>query len=718
MRTTGCSLAEMPPSVTSESVESIEEEPSKGSAIANPQSMRSALGDKPQKQPQAQPQKRVTNRNQTTPTMSREKNTMIRQRNLYPLGADDEPEPHTNIDIFERPSWFESLQRLKWCCPGVPGISIKEGVERRVRTHSESTSSSRSSRQPSPIAVAPAYHWEANQHPPMPFPPVPQGYPHPHQQYPGYHHPHPGPYHLTPNGYSHPRGWAGGYPHIMNPYPGPQPYHPGMAYPVAAPPPPLFQNKTMGYVNHPNIVSPERQPPPQTTTETPEIYHPSQFEDSGTESEVSFKSQDRRRRSIGKPKQRQINRPPLVQRRATAPVHSSALSTPQKESGAPLPSKLPPTFPKNSPMGAARPRLPSEMSRTSVNTTSSRHRRQAHESFEFSTNSLREIANHPRGHHAASGMGPPPLNFVEVQPTSFSRMNSWSSWDDQTHNESDNSLLLSPDEDELVGYISPVDEEGHSPARRPVAKDKPADWMLQWATAGPQDKCSHHADAPPSPAASKASRVSEAPAVPTKDTVTGPVYLPVSPDMDQAIEANGETTLVFSGWVAMSAGTDMRTRVSLAEGKEVPIVHKDICYLQLVRFENEESCQYSLKIHTPGSEDIKTIPLSRDLQAQSQEISGRAGRCVILQDAWTRKVQWTILPVSLPSYFFRQGKLISERHFMLLQSAMFTPFYNATMGIPQEWSAEYCNMRYAPDEQHDAAMHILFSMDAALSSVH
>jgi hypothetical protein len=26
-------------------------------------------------------------------------------------------------------------------------------------------------------------------------------------------------------------------------------------------------------------------------------------------------------------------------------------------------------------------------------------------------------------------------------------------------------------------------------------------------------------------------------------------------------------------------------------------------------------------------------------------------------------------------------------------------------------------MRYAPDEQHDAAMHILFSMDAALSSV-
>jgi hypothetical protein len=209
--------------------------------------------------------------------------------------------------------------------------------------------------------------------------------------------------------------------------------------------------------------------------------------------------------------------------------------------------------------------------------------------------------------------------------------------------------------------------------------------------------------------------MSEPPVVPTKDTVSGPVYLPVSPDSDAAVETNNET-LVFSGWVAMSAGADIRTRVAMAEGKEVPITHKDICYLQLVR-ERDENARYSLKIHTPGSDNVKTVPLSRDLQAQSQEISGRAGRCVVLQDAWTRQVQWTILPVSLPTYFFRQGKFISERHFSLLQSAMFTPFYNATMGLPQEWSAEYCNMRYAPDEQHDAAMHILFSMDAALSSV-
>ena len=340
------------------------------------------------------------------------------------------------------------------------------------------------------------------------------------------------------------------------------------------------------------------------------------------------------------------------------------------------------------------------MSRTSVGTTSSRHRRQAHESFEFSTNSLREI-----GREGPIPTGPPPLNFIEVQASSLHRQNSWSSWDDQTQHDDDNSLLLSPDEDEVAGYISPVDEEGASPAR---PKGKPADWMLQWAQQKPADK-TKALEAPASPA-SRTSRVSEAPAVPTKDTANGPVYIPLSAELDKQVQESGGK-VVFSGWVAMSETDAMRNKLGMAEDNEVPIDRQDICYMQLVQNE----CKYLLKVHR--ADDTKVLELSQTLQVQGQEISGRAGRCVLLQDAWTRQVLWTILPVSLPTYFFRQGKLISERNFSLVQSAMFTPFYNATTGMPQEWCQEYCAMRYAPDEQHDAAMHILFCLDAALSSV-
>ena len=570
-----------------------------------------------------------------------------------------------SLDLFERPSWTESFQRLKWCCPGIPGIS-KNAIEKRVRTRSESTSSGEG--QLSPVAIAPAYHWDPNfpmpYHPAAPFAFYPPGY-HPTAPY--------------PNGYQ-----AWGYP---------MPTHNGMPYAAPHPPPPphLFHNKSMGYIPENNM--------PHNKNPAPEPYQPSHLEeDSGSESEVSRKGHIRQHSTSSRTNRRQASKPPLVQRRATAPVHSSPFASTHKESiDQPFPP-LPPKQASRRNVSSARPRLPSEMSRTSVGTTSSRHRRQAHETFEFSTNSLREIAREG----PVPPVGPPPLNFIEVQQ-SFTRTNSWSSWDDHTHNESDNSLLLSPDEEDIVGYISPVDEEVHSPSR-PAFQVMPADWMLKWA----QDT-----DQPPPSPASRTSRTSEPPVVPTKDTVGGPVYLPVSPALDKAATANG-ATLVFSGWVAMSEGDAMRHKLGMAEGKEVPIERKDICYLQLVH--NHAQSQYNLLIHATASGETKTVPLSRSLQAQSQEISGRAGRCVILQDAWTRRVLWTILPVSLPDFFFRQDKVISERHFSLIQSSMFTPFYNATMGIPQEWSEEYCTMRYAPDEQHDAAMHILFSLDAALSS--
>eukprot|EP00977_Amphora_coffeiformis_P022838 scaffold11639_cov172-Amphora_coffeaeformis.AAC.15 len=593
---------------------------------------------------------------------------------------EDEDDGCGDIALLERPSWTDSLRRLHICCPGVPGVpSRKDGVEHRVRTQSESTESSQSSRQLSPVPIAPAYPFEVPQQ--TPYPPHPQGW---YATPPGY---PPAPY--SSHGYA-----AWGYPQPGGvPYPVPS-QHNGIFYPP--PPPQLFQNsKSYGYALDPS---------PQRKNTAPEPFLGSSPYDSGTESEVSRKSKSQRPGSSTPKQQRRLSKPPLVQRRATAPVQSSSspfLATRKESIDQPLmPPPLPPKqSSRKNVFVAARPRLPSEMSRTSVNTTNSRHRRQAHETFEFSTNSLRDIA--------AEGpvpVGPPPLNFIELQDSPFQQQNSWSSWDDQTQNDDDDhSMLLSPDEDEVAGYISPVDEEGASPAgfKMSPAKSKPDDWMVEWA----QEKSTM--DPPMSPAVS---RVSEAPPVPTKDTAKGPVYLPISQEWDKAVvEAGG--TLVFSGWVAISEGDSMRNKLGMAEKNEVPIEHKDICYLQLV----QEDAKKYLKIHQ-SEDEIKIVPLSRSLQAQGQEVNGRAGRCVLLQDCWTRRIQWTILPVSLPTYFFREGRLLSERNFAILQSAMFTPFYNATTGTPEEWSEEFVARRYAPDEQHDAAMHILFCMDAALSA--
>ena len=79
--------------------------------------------------------------------------------------------------------------------------------------------------------------------------------------------------------------------------------------------------------------------------------------------------------------------------------------------------------------------------------------------------------------------------------------------------------------------------------------------------------------------------------------------MPIAPDRDAALLVSdggsiSTTALIFSGWVAMSEGDEMRTKFGLAEGKEVPIERDDICYLQLVQ--EEESSEYSLKIHRSG----------------------------------------------------------------------------------------------------------------------
>jgi hypothetical protein len=317
-----------------------------------------------------------------------------------------------------------------------------------------------------------------------------------------------------------------------------------------------------------------------------------------------------------------------------------------------------------------RPRLGTEIT---TGTASSFHRRSAHnDSFQFSVESLAMITS------------PGEIVLPEYVGVDFDPNDIQHSYPE----DDDISLLLSND-DEASGYISPDEEDLRSP--NTVMDSQEIDnWMHMWANNAP----------------TKGSAVVPDPVI-EKGSVNDqqPVYMPSSKEMD--VKESGR--LLISGWAAVSVSDYLRTQLALADGKP-QLKRGDIAYIQLW---NEDG-EHMLKIYQ--EKYVKKIVLKPYMQVLSQEVCSRAGRCVILQDSYTREVLCVILPVSLPDCFFHEQGLVKAPFFSLLAPAMFTPFYNATLGSISslEWGQEYCQRRYAPDEQHDAAMHILFCLDGAL----
>ena len=166
-------------------------------------------------------------------------------------------------------------------------------------------------------------------------------------------------------------------------------------------------------------------------------------------------------------------------------------------------------------------------------------------------------------------------------------------------------------------------------------------------------------------------------------------YLRKSPSLDNAAEGS----LVISGWVALlNLGTD--TNAHQHHFYRIPSDHQfeadDIYYLRATK---DSSGRASVRLrHSNGSKE-HTLIVSGDWTIESREVNGRMGKAVILR---TAKASLLLLPVSLNNHFFAQsGEFVCDADFDVLREELFVPAG-----------------QYAPDNQMDAAMYLMFTVDS------
>lgn len=184
------------------------------------------------------------------------------------------------------------------------------------------------------------------------------------------------------------------------------------------------------------------------------------------------------------------------------------------------------------------------------------------------------------------------------------------------------------------------------------------------------------------------------PKKPEPTTGMVPVYLPKELRLDNATEGN----LVVSGWVAVSIGSSLEERFHHGSKR---IDAKDIMYLRIV--DVFDGAIIFLHKSCEGNQIQHELHLRRDWMCSSREISSRIGRCVhIASRSNPAFCIADLLPVSLDESFFPEKKqLVSAQQFAKQHDRLFVAGKGKV---------------YAPDEQHDAAMYIMFSLDALIKN--
>jgi hypothetical protein len=173
-----------------------------------------------------------------------------------------------------------------------------------------------------------------------------------------------------------------------------------------------------------------------------------------------------------------------------------------------------------------------------------------------------------------------------------------------------------------------------------------------------------------------------------------PVYLRKNPTLDNTTEGN----LVVSGWVAFSLGSLLEKRLRY-DSKRVE--SKNILYLQIV---DDEASGARMLLNSSNGTLVHELHLQRDWMCESREISSRIGRYVNIRSRQNPMSSIAnLLPVSLDDAFFQgdDEEFVSPRQFGQLHDRLFVTGKGKL---------------YAPDDQHDAAMYIMFSLDALIKN--
>lgn len=294
------------------------------------------------------------------------------------------------------------------------------------------------------------------------------------------------------------------------------------------------------------------------------------------------------------------------------------------------------------------------------------------------------------------------LQQFEFSPKSMERIWQGKSIDDKVVLPS--YVLCQPETNRLhdSGYISALDDsDDYAPGEKYYDGDNDDEDYSPYVQAHQRKSATEEKrrKAPRPPKASKRSnRRGQRPPPklpPASESTMTPVYLRKNPTLDQATEGS----LIVSGWVAASLDNSLEDRLRYGtKGIEA----KEILYLRILDAPNGAV----ILLHSSSGEIQHELPLQRDWICESREISSRVGRCVSIRFRNTTSPIANFLPVSLDDSFFRGDDLISEPQFRKAQDRLFAGGKGAKGN----------GKVYAPDEQLDAAMFILFSLDALIKN--
>lgn len=296
-----------------------------------------------------------------------------------------------------------------------------------------------------------------------------------------------------------------------------------------------------------------------------------------------------------------------------------------------------------------------EYTRGSNSSNTSRHRRM--EQFEFSPHSISSIWSHEPYNPRPTTTPPVEVHFPDGYDNYMQFNNSFqSSFDD-----------ISGFEGWSVGHEPNGSSNNDSDAR-----------------AASDDNQKNQAARPPRP---NRSRRSKGRKKKLKPEMSMPMYLRKQALLDDKVTGN----LILSGWVGASLYDDaLESRLKEAASK---MSIQDIFYMQIMK----GTTSASVDLYDPSGVMVHQLVLKKDWDCSSREVSSRIGKMVFIESPIFTILR--LLPISLEDAFFNGESLVSPKEFSQVQSMLF---------------ASGPGKVYAPDEQHDAATFILFTLDALI----
>lgn len=422
---------------------------------------------------------------------------------------------------------------------------------------------------------------------------------------------------------------------------------------------------------------------------------------------------------------RNSNKPPVVQRGVSSqdayslkpPIHQRPRSLSLSIAQMP-PSPVDKALSPNDSL--SRPRLGSEASKRSVGTSSTRHRRQVHDEFDFfGTTILRQIGENLDDNQLSTA----PPAYIECPTYQFEVDSAWADGKNQDDLSVDDEIQmlisrLPPQSLENVSPLQSLDEDDAGDItyrNNNFAALSAATFSVVQGGAG-MPVCL--ADALPCPSAKEIT-----PTLPRRNglnptdhfrlNVERPAFLPRCKARNKPIE-KAKNRVIISGWAAISLSDQLWTRLALTESP-LQLKRSDISYFQLIE-DADPTKQPVLRVTLDSGDHDIMLKDRYEHQFHSLEVCARAGRCVCLLEG--SNVLLVILPVSLPRYFFREGRIVEESLFSEWQTALFAPFTRMkpprscreTKGV----CCKCCLTQYAPDDQYDAAAYVLFALDSVL----